>query len=428
VDRVKSVGRFALEQRYTLSRFAQIACAALIPIVLGAGCASQFLRFDGAEKALSIDEFDREQKIFEIPDNELVGPPEPVRDDATSIASEATGFADGKVTGKSEKGGKIRKGVDGPGGASDGRTRKRIGSKVEVDQGSNEQRTSLKKSSELRIKDQNGQKLGAGKAPVPVRRLPEIEDEEGFTGRRPNQDPFRVGEEIVFDISYWGIDAGELAMRVLPFVSVNGRKSYRFQTTARTVSVFESIYKVNDIAETYLEFEEMRPSSYRLNIKETNQLGNARAIHDWPSGMVRFWEKKVTKEGKVEEKKFEWEGSAFAQNAFSSIWYLRTFQLKPGRTYKFWLAHENENLLIECEVLRQERLKTSLGTFETVVIKPRATKNGEPHSIGDNLFWMTADDRKLPVRIESKIKIGKIVGSLAKLARAEDPVPQRLAD
>lgn len=349
---------------------------ALLLLLVSAGCASQFLRFEGSERALKIDEFDREQKIFEIPTAELIGPPEPVRD--TVDQAESKSSVDQKPT-------------SGPSTLVKKRTAPKAKPAI--------------KSKEI----------------VPVRRAPEIEDEEGFVGRRPQTDPFRVGEEIVFDISYWGIDAGELVMRVLPFVSVNGRKAYRFQTTARTVSLFESIYKVNDVAEAYLDFDEMRPLSYRLNIKETNQLGNSRAIHDWKSGLVRFWEKKVTKEGRVEEKKLEWEADAFAQNAFSSIWYLRTFQLKVGKSYKFWVAHENENLLIECEVLRQETLSTDQGKFEAVVVRPKATKNGEPHSIGDNLFWMSADDRKLPLRIESKIKIGKIVGSLARIAKADSP-------
>lgn len=83
------------------------------------------------------------------------------------------------------------------------------------------------------------------------------------------------------------------------------------------------------------------------------------------------------------------------------------------------MAHENENIVITCEVLRREKLKTSAGTFETIVIKPSAEKDGQPKGIGENLFWLTDDDSKLMIRMETKIKIGTIVGSLQKIKRGK---------
>ncbi|MBK7891972.1 MAG: DUF3108 domain-containing protein [Bdellovibrionales bacterium] len=79
------------------------------------------------------------------------------------------------------------------------------------------------------------------------------------------------------------------------------------------------------------------------------------------------------------------------------------------------MAHEGEVLLITMEVLRREKLKTSVGELNTVVLRPSAEKNGEKKDIGNNLFWLTDDERKLMVRMESKIKLGTIVGSLTSL-------------
>ena len=38
--------------------------------------------------------------------------------------------------------------------------------------------------------------------------LPSIEDSEGFVARRPTVDPFRVGEKVVLNLSYFNIVAG----------------------------------------------------------------------------------------------------------------------------------------------------------------------------------------------------------------------------
>jgi hypothetical protein len=254
----------------------------------------------------------------------------------------------------------------------------------------------------------------------PKPRQPVWENDEGFVGRRPVKDPYHVGEQVVLDISYWGLDAGELTMQTRSFVEVNGKKAYRFHAIAKTVSVFENFYKVNDYAETLVDFETLLPVSYTLDVKESKLLRDARAVHDLAAGepgKMQFWDKKITKDSGVEERKMEWEMLPYSQNIFSSLWYLRAFKLTPGKKIKFNVAHENENITITCEVLRREKLSTKVGELDTVVIRPTAEKDGQPKSIGQNLFWLTDDDSKLMVRMETKIKIGSIVGSLQSLKR-----------
>ncbi len=344
-----------------------------ILLVLMLGCASRFLVFENSEKVLENKEFDNAIQVKEIPI--------PVSSPAPPSPGEASGATDGgkpvpvstpkpTPTPKPEKSKKKKKGAKG-----------------------------------VLVED------------VATLREPRLEDDEGFVGRRPVTDPFQIGEEVVLDISYFGVDAGELTMQVRPFVEVNGRKAYRFHSIAKTVSVFEMFYKVDDYAETLVDFETLRPISYALHVKESKLLRDARALHNWEEGRMYFWDKKITKERGVEEKKEYWEMPAFSQNIFSSLWYLRVFRLVPGKKIKFRMSHENENLIITCEVLRRETLSTDEGDLKTVVVRPSAEKDGVAKNVGENLFWFTDDDQKLMVRMESKIKLGTIVGSLNRLKR-----------
>lgn len=343
-------------------------------ILLGiVGCASRFLQFENSEKVLENKEFDAAIQIKELatPTPSPTPPPGPVTGLTPSIVPSATPAATPPATAKVKPAPKPKK----------------------------------------------GGKAQPTKEDAQKAREPSFEDSEGFNGRRPVVDPFNVGEEVVLDISYFGVDAGELTMQVRPFVEVNGRRAYRFHSIARTVSVFEVFYKVDDHAETLVDFETLLPISYTLNVKETKLLRNARALHNWQTGRMHFWDKKITKEHGVEEKKQDWEMPPFSQNIFSSLWYLRAFQLKPGKKIQFRMSHENENLMITCEVLRRETLNTPIGKVPTVVIRPSAEKDGEKKNIGDNLFWLTDDENKIMVRMESKIKLGTIVGSLNRLKR-----------
>lgn len=262
---------------------------------------------------------------------------------------------------------------------------------------------------------QRGKKATPAASPpaqAPTRRQPEIEDDEGFEGRRPKVIPYRPGEEITLNVSYFAVDAGELVLKTLPMVEVNGKPAYRFRANAKTISLFETFHKVDDYAEVFMDYETLEPLSYVLSVKESKLLRDARAIHDRQKGRVFFWDKKIKPDKSVEEKKQDWELPPYAQNIFSALWYIRSFTLSVGKKIKIHLTHENENLIVEFAVLRREKLKTNAGTLDTFVLRPSASKDGVPKNIGDSQLWLTADDRKFLVRIESKIKIGTIVGSL----------------
>jgi hypothetical protein len=249
----------------------------------------------------------------------------------------------------------------------------------------------------------------------PQGRQPDIEDSTGFIGRRPVVDPFRVGEKTVLELSYFGVVAGDLSMEIKPFVEVNGRKAYHLWASATSTSVFGMVYAVDDWVETFLDYEKMTPFNYALTVKESKQLRTTTSYFDWKALKGFYWDKRITKEKGLEEKRLDWSILDYSQNVFSAVYYLRTFKLEPGQSYSFRVAHEGKNIVVKASVLRRERIETALGPMDTVVIKPTFQIDGVFSPAGDIFFWLTDDDRKFFVRIESKIKIGKIVGAVKKI-------------
>jgi hypothetical protein len=67
------------------------------------------------------------------------------------------------------------------------------------------------------------------------------------------------------------------------------------------------------------------------------------------------------------------------------------------------------------EVIRREKIYTDVGALDTFVVKPSFDVEGKFKPTGENFLWLTADERKFIVRMESKIKIGTIVGNVQKI-------------
>jgi hypothetical protein len=252
---------------------------------------------------------------------------------------------------------------------------------------------------------------------VPDRRQPEIEPTEGFQGRRPIVDPFRVGESVTLELSYFNVVAGDMTLEIRPFKQVNGRKSYHFAAIAKSTSMFAMFYAVEDWVETFVDFEDMIPYNYSLNVKESKQLREVKSYFDWGKLHGYVWDKRVTKEKGLEEKKYEWQIAPFAQNVFSAPFYIRTFEMVPGRRIQFRIGHEGKNIMMTADVLRKETIQTNIGEMKTVVIRPQIEIDGAFKPMGEILFWLTDDDRKFIVRIESKIKIGKIIGKVKSIKK-----------
>ncbi len=250
---------------------------------------------------------------------------------------------------------------------------------------------------------------------TPTRRQPDIESDFGFDGRRPLKDPFRVGEKITHRVHYFKVSAGQLSFEVKPFVFVNGRKSYNFRTSVVTSSLFSSFYTADDFSETLVDYENLTPSVFTLHVQESAQLKEAKSFFDFEKRKALYWETKVTEKSGKEEKRQEWELEDYSQNVFSAAYYMRNFQWKVGEENLFRVADDGENITFRGKAIRKEKIETEVGSFDAIVIKPEFEIKGVFKPVGDIYFWLSDDDRKYILKIESKIKIGTVVSEIIDL-------------
>lgn len=260
-----------------------------------------------------------------------------------------------------------------------------------------------------------------------VRRLPDWEPNEGFdlaspNGRTPSRVPFRVGEKVVLEVSWSVFSAGTLSFETRRLAQVNGRPAYEFYGTAKTYTVFDKVYSVDDWFKIYFDSETWLPLSQIFSANETGLIRQSRSLFDWKAGQARFWDKKITRQtDRLEETSKEWALLPWSQGAFSALFYLRAFRYEPGAEARFRVTHEQEDLLLSVKALRREEITTKAGVFKTLVLRPTATKDGQPKDIGEIDIWVTDDDRKLIVRIHSKLRFGTLKADVIEVVQGQRP-------
>lgn len=388
-----------------LRNWTQQSCFGFLTMILSftvvTGCGSKFLKHQDESQLKQIDEFEQKVKI-----------------DIPADIDETPADTSAAATGSTESSAKS-------GGSADQSTANKTNDKAAASQiGAKDSKTKLEKASvkidpsaaggksNVAVKGKNAAKSKAGKV-VSLRRLPEIEPDSGFEGRRPIKDPFRVGEKVVHEVHYFNISAGTLAIEVKPFAQVNSKKNYHFKIGINTSRWYSGIYSVDDKVSVLMDFETLVPSVFQLHVRETGQLKEARMLFD--GNRATYWEKKITDKRGVEEEKKDWDILDYSQNMFSAIYYMRVFDWKLGEEVAFRVADDGENLIFRGKAIRKEKISTDAGEFDTIVVQPQVELKGKFKPVGDIFIWLSDDDRKFILKIESKVKIGTLVSEVIEL-------------
>jgi hypothetical protein len=239
--------------------------------------------------------------------------------------------------------------------------------------------------------------------------------------RRPLQEPIWVGEKLVFSISYFGMAAGDFTLEVLPHKFMNRRKVYHLRGNAISSAVFSLFYRLNDVVESFVDYESFFSHRFHIVLDETKQSRDSIELNDAEKGQTYYWNRWDHKVNGYSETKLDASIERFSQDSMSALYYVRTMPLPTGAVVTFPVVSEGKNWEAVCTVVRREEVDSPLGKVKAIVIQPEMKYQGILKKSGDSFLWLTDDDRKLPLRLEAKVKIGTVVASLKKVELGTAP-------
>jgi hypothetical protein len=243
-----------------------------------------------------------------------------------------------------------------------------------------------------------------------------------YPSRRPPVDPIWPGERETYDITYIGISAGEFVTEVLPFKSVAGRKVYHLRGSAVSSKVFSLFYRLNDSVESFWDFEGLFSHRFHLLLDETKQARDALELNDSEKSQTYYWNRWKHRDRDFVETKQFGEMPPFGQDSISALYYLRTIPLKDGDVITFPVVSEAKHWEAVITVVRRERMDSPLGRGTTCVVLKLDTRfQGVLQKRGDSFLWLTDDDRRFPIRLEAKVRIGTVVAELKKIEPGTAP-------
>ncbi|MDI1472881.1 MAG: DUF3108 domain-containing protein [Thermodesulfovibrio sp.] len=209
-----------------------------------------------------------------------------------------------------------------------------------------------------------------------------------------------INEKMRFDIYWMGIYAG------YALINVKGNeKEVKIISEVHSAPFISNFYYVNDKAESTIEHG--KPKHFRFLQIEGKHRGDKEIHFNYDSKEITFINhiKNKVSIHKGVEKVF--------MDVLSGFFYLRSLSIELNKPVLIDIFDSDKFATVEVKPIKEEVIETSLNKeVKALVVKPELTTEGLFKRKGDIFIWLSNDERKIPLRVETKVSVGRVVAEL----------------
>lgn len=220
--------------------------------------------------------------------------------------------------------------------------------------------------------------------------------------------PFMDGEKLNFDVKYGVINAAQASLEARTSM-YQGNPVWQLSTTAGTHKFFDKVFKVRDRVDSWWDKETLLPYKFSKNLQEGNYKQHRVHIYDHQAGKTTYQ--------KWDYKKSRFNNTVMdlpkdSQDILSAFYSVRSMPLVVGKSVFMNITADGRAMRTEVVVHKREKIKTIFGNINCLMIEPKLRGDAVFKQSGRILIWITDDEYKIPVKMESKITIGSFIATL----------------
>jgi len=230
----------------------------------------------------------------------------------------------------------------------------------------------------------------------------------GSTAESTKPFPFHPGEELTYRAKWGFMQAGELTLEVLPIETIDGVKAYHFAMIMKTSPTIDHIYKVRERQDSYCDIG----MTHSLLYKKVSEGEHPRDV------VVNFyWDKLEATRSNFGEKMAPVHIVPGTFDTVSLYYVIRLKDIKENSLIEIPISEGDNNIMVKASVARRETIKIDEKMYDTFVVTPDMEKLEAQHvvekgDVPELVIWFTADDKRIPVKIQSKVRVGYFVFEL----------------
>ena len=224
---------------------------------------------------------------------------------------------------------------------------------------------------------------------------------------QPKHRPFDEGEKEVYQATWNGmISVATAEVHAVPAV-VDGKKVYQVKVEAKTSKALDLIWRMRDTISSTFDAKALVPSRFTFNQRENSRVIDTDARLDPASKQWAVNRQQVGKKPRIY--RFD---SNNVLDPITAVYLFRSIDFKVGDKIYFKVFGGRYQYLLELFVEKKEQVALKSGkSVEAFRIIPRIqniTKKGYASRFNEAMIWISADERRVPVKLSSKITFGTV--------------------
>jgi len=229
----------------------------------------------------------------------------------------------------------------------------------------------------------------------------------GYCQKSPS--PFHLGEHLEFQIKWSFIPAGRASMEITPITQNITDAAIHFILKASTYPVIDFFYKFRERVDSYTNKKITRTLLYK-KVQDGNTKRDITVKFDWHKHEAEYTNfKEKLKPISIKNGTLD---------VLAAFYFIRTQTLIVGQTIERPITDGKKVVIGRLHVLKREVIKIRGKKIDTFKLEPelKDVKGVFQKSKHAKMFiWVTADDRKMLVRLKSKVIVGSFVANLVNL-------------
>jgi hypothetical protein len=228
--------------------------------------------------------------------------------------------------------------------------------------------------------------------------------------------PFSPGERLEFELRWEFVPAGRATLAVMPPTEIDGKPVRHFVMTARTNRFLDTFYKVRDRIESFVDPGMNHSLFYKKRQREGKTRRDVEVRFDWEAGTAHY-----ANFGKPRDP-LPLKPGTF--DPLSAFYFARTLPLKPDMVVERPVTDGKKNVIGRLAVATRETITVKGKRYDTYRLAPDLKHVGGVFEKTEDAgmdVWVTADARRIPVRIQSSVVVGDFVAELISAEEATEP-------
>lgn len=227
--------------------------------------------------------------------------------------------------------------------------------------------------------------------------------------------PFCPGERLEFSLRWQNIPAGRASLEVMPPALVEDEPALHLRMTAQTNSFVDVFYTVRDQVDAYVAPDLSRALRYEKRQREGSYKRDITVRFFWDRSRAQY-------SNQVNGPKDPIIILPGTLDPLSVFFGFRLADIKEGAAYTAPVTDGVKCVIGSATVVGRETVSVPAGDFDAYVVEPELRHIGGVFRKSRDArirVWVTADDRRMPVMVSSKVAVGRFYAVLTGFERPQ---------